>query len=212
MARLNWGEVGTRLYEGGIDRGVFYLGTDPGVPWNGLRTVSEGASAPAPRPFYLDGIKYLNLSTSADFEATITAFAAPEGFDACVGRVSLAAGLFATEQRRLPFSFTYRTLIGNDDVGIDFGHKIHIVYNAMATPAQVQRNSLGGQTEPANLSWNITTVPPIVSGIRPTAHYIVDSRLADPTALQNLEDILYGDASNNSRLPDVAELISILGG
>lgn len=211
MARLTWGASGARFYEGGIDQGVFFLGNNAGVPWNGLRSVSEGAASSAPRPFYLDGVKYLNLSTGADFEAVVSAYSAPEGFDACVGRVAIAPGLLATEQRRLPFAFSYRTKLGNDESGLDYGYQIHIVYNALATPAQIQRNTISSAPAPADLSWNVSTIPAIVAGIRPTAHFIIDSLSANPEALSTLEAILYGDASQNARLPGAAELISILG-
>jgi len=212
MARLEWGASGSRLFEMGLDRGIFFLGTAAGVPWNGLISVSEGSGSASPRPFYLDGIKYLNLSTAEDFAATLESYYAPEGFDECDGHYAIAAGLFATEQPRKTFALSYRTLIGNDTDAELHGYKIHLVYNILATASARNRKTLSDSVEPTVLSWDLATKPPVYTGYRPTAHYIIDSRYADSTALATFEGILYGDSESDSRLPDPDELVTIFGG
>lgn len=212
MTRMQWGATGSRFFETGLDRGVFFLGNGPGRPWPGLTSVSEGSGSAAARPYYLDGMKYLNLSTAEDFQATVESFFAPEGFEVCDGSYSLSNGLFATQQPKKSFGFSYRTLLGNDTDMTDHAYKIHLIYNALASAGAKQRVTLKDTIEPARLTWNITTLPPIITGFRPTAHFVVDSRQSDPQTLSDFEDILYGSEAGDSRMPDVPELIAIFGG
>lgn len=211
MAKIIWGEAGSRYFEAGLDRGVFFLDANPGLPWNGLISVDERSSGGEARPIYLDGFKILNLAGAEEFEATIGSYYPPVGFEVCDGTVSISNGLFATQQPRKPFSFSYRTRIGNDLEGVDLGYKIHIVYNALALAAERNRSTISDQAEPQQFSWEVTTLPPIVAGLKPTSHFVIDSRFTDPEDLSDFEDILYGSEVAPSRLPDAEELLSIFG-
>ena len=211
MSTLVWGSFGQRFYEAGIDRGVLYLPGADGVPWSGLTAVNEAPSGGTPTPYYLDGVKYLNISSLEEYEATIEAFSAPPEFTVCDGTASISNGLFVTQQPRKQFGFSYRSKVGNDIEGIDHGYKIHIVYNALAAASDRQNKSLSNNVDPVALSWAISTVPPKFSGYRPTAHFIVDSRYTNSVTLGLLENILYGYSSGNARLPDVDELIALFG-
>lgn len=212
MAKIKWGEAGTRFFEAGLDQGVFFLGVSAGVPWNGLISVDETSLGGETRPFYQDGFKMLNLAGAEEFGATVQSFYPPVGFAACDGTLAISNGLYATQQPRAPFSFSYRTRIGNDIDGIDLGYKIHIVYNALAASSDRSRSTITESAEPQPFSWEITTLPPIVTGFKPTAHFEIDSRTSDPEALAEFEGILYGTVEENSRLPSVVEMISIFGG
>ena len=209
MAVLVWGNIGERYYETGVDRGVLFPKTGDGVPWNGLISVSEAPSGGEPRPYYLDGFKYLNLATAEEFEATIDAYSAPDEFDNCDGTASIHNGLFITQQKRESFGLSYRTRIGNDVDGTDHGYKIHLVYNALASPSSRSNSTLNDSTSPITFSWAITTAPPTITGFKPSAHFVIDSRKTDPLVLESVEAILYGDSVGNSRLPDVDELIAL---
>jgi len=208
MTKLQWGAAGQRFYESGVDRGVLFV-DNFGYAWNGLKAVKEDSSGGSPKPLYLDGIKYLNIAEAEEFTATIDAFSAPAEFGPCDGSLNMYAGLIATHQPRKPFGLSYRTKLGNDIDGLDHGYKIHLVYGALAGPSSRDRTSLGDSTDPISLSWPITTTPPVVSGIRPTAHLIIDSSTIDPYKLQTIEDLLYGTDLTASRLPTLAELIMI---
>jgi len=209
VPRLEWGTAGQRFYETGVDQGVLYVGSNPGVPWMGLISVSENPSGGDPRPLYIDGIKYLNLSSAEEYEASITALSAPPEFAPCDGAVAIQNGLYATQQPRASFGFSYRTMIGNDVEGSDFGLKLHIVYNALAAPPQRASSTIDDSVDPLRLTWSITTMAPAITGYRPTAHMVVDSRYADGEALSALEDILYGDSSHTARLPLPDEIIAL---
>lgn len=209
MAVLEWGTVGERFFETGVDRGVLFPKTGDGVPWNGLVSVSEAPTGGEPRSYYLDGFKYLNLATAEEFAATLDAFSSPTEFDKCDGTASIHNGLFITQQPRESFGLSYRTRIGNDVDGTDFGYKIHLVYNALASPSSRSNSTLNDSPAPITLSWGITTAPPPITGFKPSAHFVIDSRKTPKSVLSLIEGVIYGNSSANSRLPDVAELMDL---
>lgn len=206
MARIAWGEVGSRLYEAGVDRGVLYVENSPGVPWTGLVGVQESQSGGDPKPRFVDGVMVSNHATLERFEGTIEAFASPPEFDVCDGTANLQNGLRAKHQRRRPFSMTYRTRVGNDLVGLEFAYKIHILYNLRAQPADRQYETLGEDVEPMTFSWDVTARPELVAGLVPTAYFEFDSRDVPAELLEILENILYGDPTQDASLPTAGEL------
>lgn len=209
MGRLNWSAIGERYFETGIDRGVLYVGDLPGIAWTGLISVSESPSGGDARPYYIDGVKFLNISSAEEYEATINAFGSPPEFGPCDGTISVRNGLFVTQQPRKSFGLSYRTKLGNDVDGPEHAYKIHIVYNALAAPSQRDHNSLGDSVDPSTSSWSITTLPPVITGYKRTAHLVVDSRYTANNVLANVEDILYGTDNAAARLPTPDELVSI---
>ncbi len=208
MPRLDWDAPGTRFYDAGVDRGVLYVEGQPGVVWNGLTSVNENPSGGEPRPYYIDGVKYLNLSAPEEFEATITAFTYPLEFEVCDGSIQPRQGMFLTHQRRKSFSFSYRTLIGNDQSD-NFGYKLHIVYNALVSPTNRNHGTLKEQNDLDDFSWKITCKPPAMTGYKRTAHIVIDSRTTDPTVLSDIENVLYGTDEDSARVPSFDELIGI---
>lgn len=209
MTRLSWGDAGSRLYETGADRGVLYPNSGPGVPWYGLISVSEEPTGGEPQPYYFDGLKYLNVSAVEEFAATIEAYSSPPEFAECDGTVALHKGLFASQQPRKSFGFSYRTLIGNDVDGTTYGYKIHLVYNAMAGPSSRSNQTLGDSVEPTTYSWPIEAVPFDLPGIKPTAHLIIDSTLTAPGLLSLLEGYLYGSGGIDPYLPPAVEVVRL---
>jgi hypothetical protein len=209
VPRLTWSAVGERFYEIGVDRGVLYVGNQPGVPWPGLIAVSENVSGGAAKPYYLDGIKYLNLATAEEFEATLEAFFSPPEFGPCDGVATIQNGLFATQQNRSQFNLCYRTKVGNDIDGPDHAYKIHIVYNALATPSQRAYKTIGSSMSPDTLNWTVTTQGIANLGYKPTAHFVIDSRYTLPFRLNAIEDILYGSDIATPILPSAQDLLNL---
>lgn len=207
MTKLSWGAVGSHFYEAGVDRGVLYVDGYPGVPWNGLTSVSESPSGGDPKSFYVDGVKYLAVPSPEEFEGTITAFTYPDEFVQCDGDSQPRSGLFLTHQRRKSFCLSYRTLIGND-TSQALGYKLHIIYNALASPSERSNETLKDSTDPTDFSWKITCKPPAMAGYRPTSHIVIDSRNTDPSVLSAVEDILYGTDEDQSRIPTLDEIIA----
>lgn len=199
--KLKWDQTGERIYETGVDRGVLFVyDTDQnkygtGVAWNGLTKVNESPSGAESNPQYADNTKYLDLYSAEEFGATIEAFTYPPEFEECDGSVELVQGVTIGMQNRKMFGFAYRTLVGNDTKGTDFGYKIHLVYGAKASPSEKSRDTVNDSPEAVTFSWEVTTTPVTVEGFKPTAHLIINSTLVNPTKLQEFEAKLYGDDS-----------------
>jgi hypothetical protein len=208
VSRLVWSAAGERFFESGLDRGVLYV-SGLGVAWSGLTSIDESPTGGSPKPFYHDGIKYLNLVSAEEFEATINAYSSPPEFAPCDGVGAVYNGLFVTQQPRKPFGLSYRSKIGNDTDGPDHAYKIHLVYNALAAPTGRTNSSVADTPNINTLSWKITTLPPAITGYRPTAHFVIDSRYTPADVLAEIEDKLYGNQSFNAALPTVAELLAI---
>ena len=216
MAPLTWDQVGERLYETGVDQGVLYIPDDVGVynkgfAWNGLTTVTESPSGAEPSPQYADNIKYLNMISAEEFGATIEAFTYPEEFGQCDGTELPKPGVALGQQGRKTFGLSYRTKIGNDVDGAEFGYKLHLLYGAQAAPSEKAYATVNDSPEAISFSWDITTTPVPVTGYKPTALIVVDSTIVDPTHLASLEDLLYGKAALEAALPTPDAVIALFG-
>lgn len=214
---LTWDKVGERLYETGVDHGVLYKPNGAGAytqgfAWNGLVSVSEAPSGAEATPQYADNIKYLNLVSAEEFGATLEAFTYPEEFAEHDGSASPVAGIAVGQQARKPFGLSYRTRVGNDVDGTDHGYKLHLIYGALAAPSEKAYNTINDSPEAITFSWELTTTPVSVTGLKPTAQLTIDSTKVDATALALLEDALYGTAGTDARLPLPDEVIAMFSG
>ena len=168
MAKIVWDKTGERLYETGVKNGVLYVqegGTyGKGVAWNGLTAVTESPSGAEATPLYADDIKYLNLLSTEEFGATIEAYTYPDEFAACDGSAALVDGVMIGQQARKTFGLCYRTTIGNDTNGNDYGYKLHIIYGALAAPSEKAYATINDSPEAITFSWEVTTTPVNVTG------------------------------------------------
>ena len=214
MAKLIWDQSGQRIYETGVKMGVLYVqnadGSYPkGVAWNGLTAVNETPSGAEATPLYADDIKYLNLRSAEDFGATIEAYTYPEEFEACDGSAELAPGVKIGQQARNAFGLCYRTVVGNDIAGNDYGYKLHIIYGATAAPSEKAYATINDSPEAITFSWEVNCTPVEVDGFKPTASLIIDSTKVDAEKLAALEAKLYGDESTEAMLPLPSEIAAI---
>lgn len=217
MAKIVWDEDGTRLYETGTDRGVLYpkAGTEypVGVPWNGLTGVTESPSGADETVLWADNIKYGSMRAAEEFGGTIEAYTYPDEWAECDGSAYVATGVIAGQQIRKSFGMTWRTLIGNDTDGTDYGYKIHLAYGATVSPSERAYATVNDSPEAITFSWEFTTIPVNVGdGFKPTSILTIDSTKADPEALAALENILYGSDSADAKLPLPSEVIELMGG
>lgn len=221
MSRLEWDADSKRLYETGVDRGVLYLKDEDGtykngVAWNGLTAVTESPSGAESTPLYADNIKYLNLRSVEEFGATIEAYTYPDEFMQCDGSAALATGVYIGQQPRKPFGFCYRTVLGNDTMNDAYGYKLHLVYGCDAAPSEKNYQTINDSPDAITFSWEISTTPVNVgNNHKPTACVTIDSTKVNPEKLIVLEDILYGSADEEARLPlpaEIATLVGITGG
>lgn len=211
MAKIVWDQSGQRLYETGVKMGVLYVqdasGTYPkGVAWNGLTAVNETPSGAEATPLYADDIKYLNLRSAEDFGATIEAYMYPEEFEQCDGSAELAPGVKIGQQARNAFGLCYRTVLGNDIAGNDYGYKLHIIYGATAAPSEKSYATINDSPEAITFSWEVNCTPVEVEGFKPTASLVIDSTKVDAEKLAALEAKLYGGESTEAMLPLPAEI------
>lgn len=217
---LTWDADGERFYETGVDRGVLYVkdtnGYGNGVAWNGLSQVTEKPSGAESTKIWADNIKYLDLISAEDFGCTIEAYTYPDEFAECDGSAAAVTGVYLGQQSRKKFGFCYRTRLGNDSLGTDYGYKLHIVYNCSAAPSEKSYETINDSPNAISFSWEITTTPTNVSGYKPTACITIDSSKVNAGKLAALEAILYGTPASGgtaavaARLPDPDEVISTL--
>lgn len=219
-SKLEWDASGEHLYETGVRMGVLYPMTvtgsnvpySKGVVWNGLTAVTESPSGADANAIYADDMKYLELRAAEEFGATVEAYTYPDEFAECDGSAAPAIGVSIGQQARKPFGLCYRTVLGNDTERDEYGYKIHLIYNATASPSERSYQTVNDSPEAITFSWEMTTTPVAVTGYKNTACLIVDSTKADAGALAALEEILYGSDSTEARLPLPDEVITLMGG
>ena len=215
MAKLVWDATGERKYETGVRNGVLYVmgegGTYPkGVAWNGLTAVTESPSGAEATALYAGDTKYLNLISAEEFGATIEAYTYPDEFAECDGSATLAAGVTIGQQPRKTFGMSYRTVYGNDVNNESYGYKLHLIYGAVAAPSEKAYATINDSPEAITFSWEVKTPPVNVTGHKPTASLTIDSTKVDKAKLTKIEDILYGSAEGEARLPLPDEIIQII--
>lgn len=215
MSKLVWDQTGQKTYETGVEQCALYVqsaeGTYPkGVAWNGVTGVSEAPSGAEPTAIYADNVKYLSLTSAEEFGATITAYTYPDEFEACDGSSEIADGVTVGQQDRTPFGLAYKTIIGNDTKQNKFGYKLHIIYGALAKPSSMDYKTVNDSPEAIEMSWEVSTTPVTVAGMKPTATVVIDSTKADPTKLAALEAILYGTEDQEPRLPLPDEIATLM--
>ena len=224
--KLVWDKTGEHFYETGIKNGVLYpmseSGTYPkGVAWNGLTAITESPSGAEATALYADDIKYLNLMSNEEFGATVEAYTYPDEFAECDGSASLTEGVYIGQQARKTFGLCYRTTLGNDSKGNDYGYKLHIIYGAMASPSEKAYSTINDSPDAITFSWELSTTPVAVANFKPTASLTTDSTKVDSAKLAKLEEILYGKdgtGEDNSvgavdpRLPLPDEIANLMKG
>ena len=219
MAVLTWDEQGEKLFETGIQKCVLYpLDSNneykPGVAWNGVSSVSETPSGAEATAIYADDVKYLNLYSAEQLGGTIQAYMYPDEFEQCDGSAEVAPGVTIGQQNRKTFGLCYRTTLGNDTDGNDYGYKLHLLYGCKASPSEKQYQTINDSPEAISFSWTLTTTPVNVSGYKPTSIVTIKSTdfktTEEKARLKALEDILYGTASADPYLPLPDEVIRIM--
>lgn len=215
--RLTWDDAGKRFYETGVKQGVLYPQDDngaypKGVAWNGLTAVTESPEGAEPTPLYADDIKYLNLLSTEEFKATVEAYTYPDEFAECDGSGSLVEGVTIGQQDRKTFGLSYRTSLGNDVKGNEYGYKLHIVYGCLAAPSEKAYATVNDSPEAITFSWEVSTTPVNVTGFKPTASLVLDSVKLGTAKMKAIEDVLYGSSTTEARLPLPDEIKSIIEG
>ena len=214
MSKLVWDATGERIYETGVKNGVLYVVNEGkygnGVAWNGLTAVTESPSGAESTPLYADDIKYLNLLSAEEFGATIEAYTYPDEFAECDGSINLADGVTIGQQARKTFGMCYKTTVGNDTDGQNYGYKLHLIYGAVASPSEKAYTTINDSPEAITFSWEVNCTPVNVTGFKPTASITIDSTKADAACLASLEEKLFGSDNEEPTLPMPDEVKTIM--
>lgn len=205
MAKLKFDQVGERFYEAGIQECALYVyvpehesegvtvpgayGT--GVAWSGISSIVESPSGAEANAVYADNMKYLNLYSAEELGLTIEAYTYPDEWKECDGCADATDGVTLGQQARATFALVYKTLIGSD-VTEDEGFKLHVIYGCKASPSERTYETKNDSPDVQPFSWEVSTTPVPVEGMKPTSIITIDSRTANEAKLTALIKTLYG--------------------
>jgi len=204
MTMLSWDTRKKRYFESGVSHGILFpsIGNNAygsGIVWNGLTKVNETSSGGDENAIYADNGKYVALMGTDEFEFTIEAYQCPKEFEECTG-VNSFNGMYFGQQKRKRFGFSYTTLIGNDEDGLEHGEKIHLVYGAATKSSDKDYETVNDSPDAMTMSWECTTTPITVPGFKPTAHLVLDSRKIDSRVFALLKEQIYGSNGSSPTL------------
>lgn len=216
MPKLQWDQVGKRLYETGTSKGVLFVQDElgayrNGVAWSGLVSVKKSPDGAEESPLYADNMKYLSLTSAENLKGSIDAFTYPEEFEECDGSAAIHPGVYVGQQTRVPFGLAYSTIVGNDTQGNRFGEKIHLIYNAKVSPAERAYETVNEDPTALTFSWEYSTTPVDLSdiGLDPSAGITISRHEVSAEAWTALTDALYGTEEAEPRLPSIQEVIAM---
>lgn len=217
MVQLKWDQVGERLYETGTKKGVLYVQDNQGaygegVAWNGLSSVKQANDGAEPTDIFANDKKYLSLYSQENARGSIDAYTYPEEFEECDGSATVAPGVHVGQQPRRAFGLAYSTVVGNDTQGNAYGEKIHLYYNVRVSPAGRDYETINDTPAALLMSWEFQTTPVDLDalGLEPAAAITIDSTEVEPAAFKSLQDMLYGSETEEARLPDLSEVITMM--
>lgn len=209
MTAIVWDQIGDRVYESGVDRGVLYFPDGGGVPWNGLTAVDSSIKKTVEAVYY-DGVKVNDIVNVGDFQGTLKAYTFPDEFLEFEGVQEDRDGMFVTGQNPKMFHLAYRTIIGNDIEGDALGYKLHLLWNLIAIPSTRGYESLSSDPSAIHFEWSLTSIPDYLDDFAPSSYLIIDSRTIDSELLSDLETILYGTVGVDPTIPSISEVL-VLG-
>lgn len=161
---MTWDAQGQRKFETGVDHGVLFIYDSAnntygsGIAWNGLVSVNETPSGAEPTKLWADNIKYATLMSAEEYSFTIEAYMAPAEFAACDGQASYGGGKIGQQPRSM-FAFSYRTKVGSDTLGTNAGYKIHYVFGCLASPSEMNHQTVNDSPEAQTMSWTVNSTP-----------------------------------------------------
>ena len=216
MAVLQWDQSGAKIYETGVKYGVLYKKNNAtpavweGVAWNGLTAVTESPEGADKTDLWADNIKYASFRAAETFGGTIEAYTYPPEFESCNGEASLTTGVVIGQQTREPFGLCYRTEMGNDTSGLNYGYKLHLVYNCTCAPSERAYETINDSPDAITFSWEFDSTPVDVTGHSATSCLVIDTTKLTAAAKTALEGALYGTANTTAYLPDPNKVLEII--
>lgn len=221
---LDWDTIADREYELGVSMGVLFPQGKNGVAWSGLSAVNEKPSGAEETKIFADNMKFLSLFSAEEYGLTIEAYTYPDEWMACDGSAQVVPGVVLGQQKRSPFGFCYRTEVGNEEKGEDYGYKLHLVWNCKAQPSERNHETINDSPDLSPFSWEVTTTSVKLSPYdtvdgetvtpKPLAHMEIDTTKLTGDAVdyfKKLESILYGTpAGKDDTGADIPEVKATL--
>lgn len=224
MSKLVWDQESQREYETGVSSCALYpIQTEKNstgslytsaVAWNGITGITESPEGAEPTDLYADNVKYLTMRSAETLGGTIEAYMYPDEFGVCDGTADLTAGVKVGQQNRKAFGLAYKTQVGNDTEGNDYGYKLHLIYGCTASPSEKAYQTINDSPEANTFSWEFKSTPVDVTidgKTKKTSIVTIDStKVANKDNLTKLEEILFGSDSKNGYLPLPDEVAAII--
>lgn len=233
MSKLVYNAAGTRLYETGVSDVVLYVAANTptggegntgymaGVAWQGCTGITETPSGGDETKLWADNIKYLSMRSAEDYGATVTAFMYPDEWAECDGSSLLADNILSVSQQpRKGFCLAFKTIVGSDQKGDDYGYKIHILYGCTTSPSERSNPTVNESPTATEFSWTLSTNPIdpkiTVNGkkLKPTARIVIDvskvtsmtdgaEKTAAMAKIKQIEDALWGVDADSTVEPAI---------
>lgn len=188
MTQISWDDISARHYEFGVDRGVFYPKNAPGVPWNGLISITERVTGDNDSYIYIDGRRVRQGKPQRIFDFNLKAFAPPDG-----------VALNPYEE----FGLCYRTKT-------EAGYKLHLVYNVLGSLQSSSYETMNNGVNVMSFEWAMAARPEVIPGVTPTPHLVMDSSIGYSGVMAALEEVLYGTDTSAPALPTPQEILAIV--
>lgn len=223
MAELLFDQTGERFFETGVKKVALFVYDSTtkaygnGVAWNGITAFNVTPEGAESNPLYADDIKYLNLVSAEEINASLEAYTYPDEFEKCLGFASPIPGMKLAQQARSAFGLVARTTVGND-VNQELGFKLHILYNALAAPSEKGYSSINDSPEAVTFSYELSTTPVEVGTVneveyKPTSYIELDSTKFTGDEAKNFQalvDYIYGTKDADPTLPTPAQVYALL--
>lgn len=229
--RLSWDST-DKFFWSGIDRGVLYTRKHPGdrygdaVPWNGLVSVELEDRATVVHDHF-DGKDLVSVSPRGAMTGAISAMTYPDEFAEMLGEDTSMPGVGFGLVEPKEFGLSYRTRI-TDPFGNEY-YRLIIVFNISVVNEGYTFETDTDASTQSEFSWKIKTRPMTYDKIRmifnesmpghvsrdviarnPFSRIILDSRLASPVVLSEIEDYLYGTPTTYPAIPELYHLVELL--
>ena len=214
--KLVFDESGKRFFETGVQEVAMFPqianGTYPkGYAWNGVTSISESPEGGEANPYYADNMKYFSIMSAEEFGGTIEAYYYPDEFMPCMGLEKIADGTYINMQSKQSCGLAYKTKLGNDIVGSDFGFKLHLVYGVKVNPSESSYETESDSPEPSAMSWDFDSTPVTVTGKKATSVCTIDSTKVAPAKMKLLLDAIYGTEALDGKLLTPDAVAAIIG-
>lgn len=218
MPKLTWNESVKKRFEAGVSEVAVFVGSPANTitaeAWDGITKVDYNPDGGDANDQYANNIKWLSLRGTENVKGSVGAFMYPPSLNKCMGLKQIKTGIdaYVAQQAKTPLSICYKTIVGNEEEGVDFSEKLHIIWNMSFSPVQRTASTLNDNPEATELNWEFNTTPidPQTEGYKPFSYFEIEKTEESETIYNSICDTLYGTASEAGKLIMPKELIAMI--